>query len=42
MFQKESEQESDMVIGFGHCMQKRCKKRETGSGGKVGRWIMGV
>lgn len=22
-----------MVIGFGHCVQKRWKKRETGSGG---------
>lgn len=40
MLQKDSERESEMVIDFDHCVQKRSKERETGSEG-VGDWEMG-
>lgn len=37
MIQKDSERENSMVIGVGHCAQKRSKERE----GVEGSWEVG-
>lgn len=41
MLQKDSERESNMVIGVGQCVQKRSKERETESG-EAGKWVTGI